>query len=398
MRTIRDAEVLGKTVLTRVDFNVPIDESGKITDDLRIVTALPTIRYLTDHGAKVILCSHLGRPKGVPDPKCSLKPVAKKLSELIGMPVLFSDDDEVVGEKTVKLAQEFKSSDGKLMMLQNVRFRKEEEENDPAFAEALANLADLFVMEAFGAAHRAHASTVGVADYIPAYAGFLIEKEVEYLQKTLEHPERPFTVVLGGKKVSDKIGVIDNLSKKADYILIGGAMAFTFLAAQGYETGTSFVETDKLELAQTLLQKEKESGVKLLLPSDITGSTEFSNDTPKREYPVDRMPADFMGLDIGPDTIRRFCEVISSSKTIVMNGPMGVFELSNYEAGTKAVIDAIANFGGVSIIGGGDSAAAVSKFGMDDAMTHISTGGGASLKLLEGKELPGIQILMEKKA
>lgn len=394
MKTILDADFSDKTVLLRADFNVPLDEEGKITDDLRIVSILPTIEYILQHGAKIILCSHLGRPDGKADPAFSLKPVAARLEQVIHKKVIFADDDRVTGEMTKKTVQQFKRSNDQLMLLQNIRFRKEEEKNDPAFSKELADLADIFVMDAFGCAHRAHASTVGVASYIPAYGGLLIEKEVRYLSETLENPPRPFTLILGGKKVSDKIGLIDNLLGKADNIIIGGAMAITFLKAQGYNTGTSAVETDKLELALQILQHAKEKNIQIFLPVDLAGSNKFSKDTPKKEYGIDHIPDDFVGLDIGGKTQKIFKDVIFKSKTIVFNGPMGVFEMANYEDGTKAVIQAMADFGGISVISGGDSAAAVSLFNMADKMTHVSTGGGASIELLEGKILPGIKIIL----
>ncbi|MFA0814884.1 MAG: phosphoglycerate kinase, partial [Anaerofustis sp.] len=350
--------------------------------------------YLVSKGAKVILCSHLGRPDGKADPAYSLAPVAKELSAQMNQDVLFSDDDEVVGDKTKQMVESFKKSNQSVMLLQNVRYRPEEEKNDPAFAKELASLADIFVMDAFGASHRAHASTVGVADYLPAYGGLLIEREIKYLLEVLDQPERPMTVIIGGKKVSDKIGLIENVMDKADYILIGGAMAFTFAKAMGYSVGKSIVEDDKLDLAARIMENAKTSRAKLLLPVDITGSTEFSNDTPKGEYPINAIPAEIMGLDIGAETILNYSEVILKSKTIVLNGPMGVFEMSNYENGTRSIVQAIADSDSISIIGGGDSAAAIKQFGLEDRMTHVSTGGGASLEMLEGKVLPGVKIIL----
>ncbi len=393
MKTILDADFSNKTVLLRADFNVPLDEDGKITDDLRIISMLPTIEYILQHGAKVILCSHLGRPDGKANPELSLKPVAEALEKLLEMKVVFADDDKVTGEITKQLVKQFKKSEDKVMLLQNVRFRKEEEENDPGFSKELADMADIFVMDAFGSAHRAHASTVGVASYIPAYGGFLLEREVRYLSETLENPPRPFTLILGGKKVSDKIGLIENLLNKADNIIIGGAMAITFLKAQGYDMGKSIVESDKLNLALEILQHAKEKNINIYLPLDIAGSNEFSKTAPKSEYDIDHVPDDFIGLDIGVKTQQLFKDIIYKSKTIVFNGPMGVFEMKKYENGTKAVIEAMAGFGGISIISGGDSAAAVSLFNMSDKMTHVSTGGGASIELLEGKLLPGIKVI-----
>ncbi len=394
MKTIHDVDFQGKTVLMRVDFNVPFDEKGTITDNLRIVSEVPTITYLVSKGAKVILCSHLGRPDGKADPKYSLAPVAIELEKQMKQEVGFSDDDQVVGDKTKNAVEEFKKSDKTVILLQNVRYRAEEEKNDPAFAKELAGLADIFVMDAFGASHRAHASTVGVADYLPVYGGLLIEREIKYLLEVLDNPEHPMTVIIGGKKVSDKIGLIENVLDKADYILIGGAMAFTFAKAMGNSVGKSIVETDKIELANRILQSAKTSRAKLLLPVDITGTTEFSNETAKNEYKINEIPDNIMGLDIGAETIRIYSEIILKSKTIVLNGPMGVFEMSNYEDGTRLIAQAIADSESISIIGGGDSAAAIKQFGLEEKMTHVSTGGGASLEMLEGKVLPGVKIIL----
>lgn len=394
MKTIHDVDFKGKTVLMRVDFNVPFDDKGTITDNLRIVSEIPTIEYLISKGAKVILCSHLGRPDGKADPKYSLAPVAVELEKQMKQEVVFSDDDEVVGDKTKKAVEEFIKSDKTVMLLQNVRYRAEEEKNDPTFAKELADLADIFVMDAFGASHRAHASTVGVADYLPAYGGLLIEREIKYLLEVLDNPERPMTVIIGGKKVSDKIGLIENVLGKADYILIGGAMAFTFAKAMGYSVGKSIVETDKIDLANRILESAKTSRAKLLLPVDVAGTTEFSNETAKYEYKINEIPDDIMGLDIGAETIRIYSEIILKSKTIVLNGPMGVFEMSKYEDGTRLIAQAIADSESISIIGGGDSAAAIKQFGLEEKMTHVSTGGGASLEMLEGKVLPGVKIIL----
>ena len=394
MKTIHDVEFKGKAVLMRVDFNVPFDDKGTITDNLRIVSEIPTIEYLISKGAKVILCSHLGRPDGKADPKYSLASVATELEKQMKQEVVFSDDDEVVGDKTKKAVEEFKKSDKTVMLLQNVRYRAEEEKNDPTFAKELADLADIFVMDAFGASHRAHASTVGVADYLPAYGGLLIEREIKYLLEVLDNPERPMTVIIGGKKVSDKIGLIENVLGKADYILIGGAMAFTFAKAMGYSVGKSIVETDKIDLANRILESAKTSRAKLLLPVDVAGTTEFSNETAKYEYKINEIPDDIMGLDIGAETIRIYSEIILKSKTIVLNGPMGVFEMSKYEDGTRLIAQAIADSESISIIGGGDSAAAIKQFGLEEKMTHVSTGGGASLEMLEGKVLPGVKIIL----
>ena len=394
MKTIHDVDFKGKAVLMRVDFNVPFDDKGTITDNLRIVSEIPTIEYLISKGAKVILCSHLGRPDGKADPKYSLASVATELEKQMKQEVVFSDDDEVVGDKTKKAVEEFKKSDKTVMLLQNVRYRAEEEKNDPTFAKELADLADIFVMDAFGASHRAHASTVGVADFLPAYGGLLIEREIKYLLEVLDNPERPMTVIIGGKKVSDKIGLIENVLGKADYILIGGAMAFTFAKAMGYSVGKSIVETDKIDLANRILESAKTSRAKLLLPVDVAGTTEFSNETAKYEYKINEIPDDIMGLDIGAETIRIYSEIILKSKTIVLNGPMGVFEMSNYEDGTRLIAQAIADSESISIIGGGDSAAAIKQFGLEEKMTHVSTGGGASLEMLEGKVLPGVKIIL----
>lgn len=393
MKTIKNTDFNGQTVLLRADFNVPLDKDHNITDDLRIKATVPTIRFILDCGAKIIVCSHLGRPKGTPNHEYSLEPVARRLEELIGEKVLFSNDDLVVGEQADEDVKAFKSSSARILLLQNTRFRPEEEANDPEFAKKLASYADKFVLDAFGCAHRAHASTVGVASYIPAYGGFLIEKEIEFLQDALKSPQKPFTVIMGGAKVSDKIGVIRNLLKKADNILIGGAMANTFLKATGRNTGISKVEDDKLDLAKALLDEAKASGVKIYLPIDIYGSTEFSNETPRVMYDADKIPDDIMALDIGVKTIKMYCDIIEESKTVVFNGPMGVFEMMNYEEGTRAVIDAMADCDALTIVGGGDSAAAVAEFGMENKMSHISTGGGASLEMLEGKILPGVEIL-----
>ncbi|NLW69632.1 MAG: phosphoglycerate kinase, partial [Eubacteriaceae bacterium] len=337
--------------------------------------------------------SHLGRPKGKPSPEFSLKAVAVALEKMLGEKVIFSDDDTVVGEKAKSDFQLLKNSDARVMLLQNTRFTPKEEENDPAFAKQLSAFGDIFVLDAFGCAHRAHASTVGLADYLPAYGGFLIEKEVKFLKDALEEPESPFTVVMGGSKVSDKITLITNLMSKADNILIGGAMAQTFLKSRGYNVGISKIEEDKLELAGQILEQADEMGVNIYLPVDVTGSSAFSNETPKALYTIDAIPDDFMALDIGEKTAQNYAKIILKSKTVVFNGPMGVFEMANYEQGTKKVIEAMADCDGVTVIGGGDSASAVAQFGYSDKMTHISTGGGASLELLEGKVLPGVAIL-----
>lgn len=391
-KTVKDIDVKGKRCLVRVDFNVPIDENGKVTDDNRIVGALPTINYLRDHGAKVILCSHLGRPKGTFNLKYSLRPVAVRLAEL-GVPVVFAED--VIGESAKAAVAAMK--DGDVVLLENLRFHIEEEKNDDSFAKALASFGEVYVDDAFGTSHRAHASTAGVVKYIkPAVAGFLVAKELDIMGKALENPERPFVAVLGGSKVSDKIGVIDNLITKVDVLLIGGAMAYTFFKAEGLEVGTSLCEPDKTELAASLLKKAKERGVEFILPVDTVVATEFKADAPFKTVPSDAIPSDMMGMDIGEKTAALFAEKIKTAKTVVWNGPMGVFEMENFAAGTKAVATAIAESDCVSIVGGGDSAAAVTQMGFKDKITHISTGGGASLEFLEGLELPGIACLDDK--
>ncbi len=392
-KTIRDIDVTGKKVLVRCDFNVPLDgQTGEITDNRRIRAAIPTIKYLIDNNAKVILCSHLGRPKGEFNPKYSLKPVAKELSKLLGKEVKLAKD--VIGEDAKKLTAEIK--EGEVVLLENVRFHKEEEQNDPEFAKKLASYADIYVNDAFGTAHRAHASTAGVADYLPAVSGFLIEKELEFLGSSLENPERPFVAILGGAKVSDKIGVIENLIEKVDTLIIGGGMAYTFYKAQGHHIGTSICEEDKLDLATNLLKKAEEKGVKLLLPVDNHVSSEYSNEGEDRFVESTEIPEGFMGLDIGPKTIELFKNAIKGAKTVLWNGPLGVTEFSKFAEGTREIATALAQSNAVTIIGGGDSAAAVEKMGLADKMTHISTGGGASLEFLEGKVLPGIACLNDK--
>ncbi|MDK2801476.1 MAG: phosphoglycerate kinase [Clostridiales bacterium] len=391
-KTIEDINVAGKKVLVRCDFNVPLDENGKITDDNRIIGALPTIKYLVNKGAKVILCSHLGRPKGEFNPKYSLKPVAKRLEELLNKPVVMAED--VIGDSAKNAVAAMK--DGDIVLLENVRFHKEEEKNDPEFAKALANLADIFVNDAFGTAHRAHASTAGVAEYLPAVAGYLIQKEIKVMGKALANPERPFVAILGGAKVSDKIGVIENLLDKVDALIIGGGMAYTFLKAKGYQIGKSICEEDKVELAKNLMQKAEGKGVDILLPVGSIVAKEFKPDAESKYVPSDAMPEDWMGVDIGNITVDKFAKVIKKAKTIIWNGPMGVFEFPRFAEGTKAIAEIVANTDAVTIIGGGDSAAAVEQLGYANKMTHISTGGGASLEFLEGKELPGIAVLDDK--
>jgi len=391
-KTIEDVQVKGKRVLVRCDFNVPLDENKNITDDNRIVGALPTIKYLINQGAKVILCSHLGRPKGEFNPKYSLKPVAKRLSELLGKEVVMAED--VIGESAKSAVAAMK--DGDVVLLENVRFHKEEEKNDPEFAKQLASLADIFVNDAFGTAHRAHASTAGVADYLPAVAGYLIQKEIEVMGKALANPERPFVAILGGAKVSDKIGVIENLLDKVDALIIGGGMAYTFLKAKGYKIGNSICEDDKLDLARSLMEKAEAKGVDLLLPVGSIVAKEFKPDAESMYVPSDAMPDGWSGMDIGNITVERFAKVIKKAKTIIWNGPMGVFEFPKFAEGTKAIAEVVANTDAVTIIGGGDSAAAIEQLGYADKMTHISTGGGASLEFLEGKVLPGIATLDDK--
>ena len=391
-KSVEDIDVSGKKVLLRCDFNVPQDDNGRITDDKRIVAALPTIKYLLEHNAAVILCSHLGRPKGEFKMKYSLAPVAERLSELLGQKVTLAKD--VIGEDAKKLAAALKP--GEAMLLENVRFHKEEEKNDPAFAKELASMAEIYVNDAFGTAHRAHASTAGIADYLPAVCGFLIQKEISIMGKALADPARPFVAILGGAKVSDKIGVINNLIEKCDTIIIGGGMSYTFMKAMGKEIGTSLCEEDKLDLAKDLMKKAEDKGVKLLLPVDTVCADHFAADATPVVYDAGALPADMMGLDIGPKTIELFSDAVKDAGTVVWNGPMGVFEFDAFAVGTKAVAKAIAASHAVSIIGGGDSAAAVEKLGFADKMTHISTGGGASLEFLEGLELPGIACLEDK--
>lgn len=391
-KSVEDIDVSGKKVIVRCDFNVPQDETGRITDDKRIVAALPTIKYLLEHNAAVILCSHLGRPKGEFKMKYSLAPVAERLSELLGQEVKLAKD--VIGEDAKKLASELKC--GEAMLLENVRFHKEEEKNDPAFAKELASMAEIYVNDAFGTAHRAHASTAGIADYLPAVCGFLINKEISIMGKALANPVRPFVAILGGAKVSDKIGVINNLIEKCDTIIIGGGMSYTFMKAMGKEIGTSLCEDDKLDLAKDLMAKAEAKGVKLLLPIDTVCADHFAADATPVVYEAGALPADMMGLDIGPKSIELFSEAVKDAGTVVWNGPMGVFEFDAFAVGTKAMAKAIAESGAVSIIGGGDSAAAVEKLGFADKMSHISTGGGASLEFLEGLVLPGIACLEDK--
>uniref|UniRef100_UPI003FEE4270 phosphoglycerate kinase n=1 Tax=Candidatus Fimivicinus sp. TaxID=3056640 RepID=UPI003FEE4270 len=384
-KTIEDIDVAGKKVLVRCDFNVPLKD-GEITSDKRIVSSLPTIQYLLDHNAKVILCSHLGRPKGEVNPEFSLAPVAKRLSELLGKEVKMAAD--VVGESAQSLASSLQ--EGEAMLLENVRFEKGETKNDPELSKKFAALADIFVNDAFGSAHRAHCSTTGVADHLPAVCGYLIQKEISVMGGALADPKRPFVAILGGAKVSDKIGVITNLIDKVDTLIIGGGMAYTFFRALGHPIGTSICEEDKVDLAGEMMQKAKEKGVKFLIPVDNKVGKEYKPDTEAMVVDSDDLPDGWMGLDIGPRTEQLFAEAIKGAGTVVWNGPMGVSEWENFASGTIAVAKAVADSGAISIIGGGDSAAAVQKLGFADKMTHISTGGGASLEFLEGKELPGI--------
>lgn len=391
-KTIEDVKVRGKKVIVRVDFNVPLDENGNITDDKRIVGALPTIRYLIDNKAKTILVSHLGRPKGGPDPRYSMKPTAKRLSELLGQEVIMAND--VIGEDAKTKASALK--EGEVLMLENVRFHKEEEKNAPAFAKELASMAEIYVNDAFGTAHRAHASTAGIAAYLPAVCGFLIKKEIEIMGKALSNPARPFVAILGGAKVSDKIGVIENLLDKVDSLIIGGGMAYTFLKAKGYHIGNSICEEDKLDLARSIMEKAEKKGVNLMLPIGSIVAREFKNDTEYKYVPSDDMPDGWMGMDIGSLTVEKFTKEIKKAKTIIWNGPMGVFEFPNFAYGTKEIARAVAESGAISIVGGGDSAAALEQLGFADKITHISTGGGASLEFIEGKVLPGIAVLLDK--
>ena len=393
-KTIRDIELKGKRVLIRCDFNVPLDSNQNITDDTRIRAALPTLEYMVTQGAKIVVMSHLGRPKGKAAAEFSLAPVAVRLAELLGKQVEFADSDVVVDDSVKEKVAALK--DGDVLLLQNVRFRKEETDNEPGFAKELASLGDVFVQEAFGTAHRAHASTAGVADYLPCVSGFLIEKEVKFLGSALHNPQRPFVAIMGGAKVGDKIKVIENLLTKVDTLIIGGGMSYTFYKAMGLEIGTSILDADNIDLAKILLEKATSLNVKLLLPVDIVCADEFSNDAKYQTYSRDQIPSDMMGLDIGEETVKLYSEEIAKAKTVVWNGPMGVFEMENFAKGTKAIAEALATSDATTIIGGGDSAAAVEQFGLADKMSHISTGGGASLEFLEGKILPGISIIEEK--
>ena len=391
-KTVRDIDLKGKKVFVRCDFNVPMDENQNITDNRRIVAALPTIKYLIEQNCKIILASHLGRPKGEVKPEFSLAPVAKELSKQLGQEVLMAKD--VIGESAKTLAENLQ--EGQVMLLENVRFHREETDNNPEFAKELANMAEVFVNDAFGTAHRAHASTEGISHYLPSVSGFLIEKELKFLGDALNNPERPFVAILGGAKVSDKIGVIDSLLEKVNTLMIGGGMAYTFFKAQGYEVGNSLCEPDKCELALNLMKKAKEKGVKFLLPIDTKVGKEFKPDTESKTVAWTEIPEGWEGFDIGEKTIEMFKNELKTAKTVVWNGPLGLFEFSQFAIGTNAIAHALAELDATTIIGGGDSAAAVEKAGLADKMTHISTGGGASLEFLEGKKLPGIECLQDK--
>lgn len=393
-RSLKDLDFAGKRVLVRCDFNVPMDESGSITDDIRITSSLPTINYLVEKGGRVILMSHLGRPNGEANKKYTLKAVANRLTELLSKEVIFAQDDNVVSDVVKRQVENMKNGD--VLLLENTRFRKEEEKNEESFSKELASLGELYVNDAFGTSHRAHASNVGVSTYLPSAVGYLVEKEISIMGKALEEPERPFVAILGGAKVSDKIGVIENLINIVDTIIVGGGMAYTFLKAQGYEIGKSLLEEDKIELAKNLLQKAKDKGIKLILPVDTVVAKEFKNDCEFKTVKIENIQEDMMGLDIGEETIKIFSNEILKAKTIIWNGPMGVFEMENFAKGTNAIAKVMSESAGTTIVGGGDSASAVEKAGYAEKMTHISTGGGASLELLEGKILPGIEAISEK--
>ena len=391
-KTVKDIDVKGKKVLVRCDFNVPYDENRVITDNRRIVAALPTIKYLLENNAKIILCSHLGRPKGEVKPEFSLDIVAKELSRLLGKEVILAKD--VVGEDAKAKAAALKEGD--IMLLENVRFEPGEEKNDEELSKALASLAEVYVNDAFGTAHRAHSSTTGVASYLPAVSGFLIEKELNFMGSALENPERPFMAILGGRKVSDKIGVIESLLEKVDVLMIGGAMAYTFFRAMGYTVGNSICEEDKLDLAKELMEKAKAKGVKFMLPIDTKVGKEFSKDTESKVVKFSEIPDGWEGFDIGPETIELYSKELKNAKTVIWNGPVGLFEFDQFAVGTNSIAKILADLDAVTIVGGGDSAAAIEKAGLADKFTHISTGGGASLEFLEGKKLPGIEALQDK--
>ena len=391
-KTIKDIDLKNKKVLVRCDFNVPMDEEKNITDNTRIVAALPTIKYLLENNCAIILCSHLGRPKGEFKPEFSLKPVAKELSKLLNKEIIMAND--VIGEDARSNANNLQN--GQIMLLENVRFHREETDNDPEFSKQLASMAEIYVNDAFGAAHRAHSSTSGVAQYLPAVSGFLIEKELKFLGNALNNPERPFVAIMGGAKVSDKIGVIDSLLEKVDTLIIGGGMAYTFFKAQGYEVGNSICEMDKLDLAKELMEKAKNKGVKLMLPIDTKIGKEFKPDTESKTVSWTEIPEGWEGFDIGEESIKMFAEEIKKAKTVVWNGPLGLFEFDQFAIGTNSIAEVLSQIDATTIIGGGDSAAAVRKAGLENKMTHISTGGGASLEFLEGKKLPGIECLQDK--
>ncbi len=393
-KTIRDIELKGKKVFLRCDFNVPLDDNRVITDDRRIQSALPTVKYLMEQGARTVIASHLGRPKGKADMQYSLAPVAARLSELLGQEVLFVSEPEVTGPAVKQAVDEL--APGSVMLIENVRFRPEETKNDPAFSAELAALGEVFVNDAFGTAHRAHCSTAGIADYLPAVSGFLMEKEIRFFETLLQSPAHPFTAVLGGSKVGDKIPLIENLLDKVDTILVGGGMAYTFLKAKGYEIGSSLLDEESLGLAAEIMKKADEAGVTFLIPKDSICAPEFKNESPSEVFDVNSMPQGQMGLDIGPETMDQYRKVIMDSATVVWNGPMGVFEMDHFAGGTKAVAQAMNDTEAVTVIGGGDSAAAVRKFNLEDGISHISTGGGASLEYLEGKVLPGVACLEDK--
>ena len=391
-KTVRDIDLKGKKVFVRCDFNVPMDENQNITDNRRIVAALPTIKYLIEQNCRIILASHLGRPKGEVKPEFSLAPVAKELSKLLGQEVLMAKD--VIGESAKSLAANLQ--EGQVMLLENVRFHREETDNAPEFAKQLASMAEVFVNDAFGTAHRAHASTEGISHYLPSVSGFLIEKELRFLGDALNNPERPFVAILGGAKVSDKIGVIDSLLEKVDTLMIGGAMAYTFFRSMGYTVGNSICEEDKLDLAQNLLKKAKDKGVKFMLPVDTKVGKEFKEDTESKVVSYKEIPDGWEGFDIGTETIKMYTDELKNAATVLWNGPVGLFEFDQFAVGTNAIANTLAEIDAVTVIGGGDSAAAIKKAGLSDKMTHISTGGGASLEFIEGKKLPGIECLMDK--
>ena len=391
-KTIKDIDLKGKTVLLRCDLNVPLDENQNITDNTRIVAALETINYLLDNNCKIVVTSHLGRPKGEFKPEFSLKPVAKELSRLLGREVKMAED--VIGDSSKSLKESLQ--EGEILLLENVRFHREETDNDPEFSKKLAEGCDVFVNDAFGSAHRAHASTTGVASYLPAVAGFLMEKEIDFLKNAIDNPVRPFMAIIGGSKVSDKIGVIESLIDKVDKLFIGGGMSYTFFKAQGYEVGNSICEPDKCDLALELMEKAKTKGVKMFLPLDVKVGKEYGPDTESKIVSYDEIPADWEGMDIGTRTIELYSQELQDAKTVIWNGPVGVFEFDKFAVGTNSIAKVLSELDATTIIGGGDSAAATVKSGLADKMTHISTGGGASLELLEGRKLPGLEALQDK--